>query len=243
MNLTVSVLIPTRNRANALEQCLLHVFGQRLEGLFDTRSPQWEVIVIDNGSTDETPAVLRRIGEIGPLRILHEPIPGKSRAVNRALSIASGELLVFIDDDVHPSLEWLPSLIQASRKFSDAAVFCGPIFREFPAGAPAWLRDHQAFVSLAFALFDPKCRRESCRLQMCRMVRISPSDRRLCKAKGSALISALLKKATSCVKIPSSSVGSGPDPRSSSLCRPPPVAHCIRPSLMDPAQLWERAFS
>jgi GT2 family glycosyltransferase len=69
----------------------------------------WELIVVDNGSTDGTDAVLeefsRSFGET--LRVLHEPRLGLAHARNRGLSVASGEVVAFTDDDCYPARTWL----------------------------------------------------------------------------------------------------------------------------------------
>ena len=77
--LDLSVLIATRDRSKLLEATLDHL---RYQDLLDIR---WEVIVVDNGSVDDTPFVLTRAREQLPLVTLHEPRPGKNRALNSAL--------------------------------------------------------------------------------------------------------------------------------------------------------------
>jgi len=131
----VSVIIATRNRAGLLTETLGHIARQDVGGL------AWEVIVVDNGSTDETPAVLRSATASLPLVALHEPRPGKNRAMNRALEAARGRLLIFSDDDVIPDPGWVAAMAAAAGRWSDHAIFGGPVQLAFPPDTPDWLKE------------------------------------------------------------------------------------------------------
>jgi glycosyltransferase involved in cell wall biosynthesis len=141
--LDLSVIIATCNRARGLESTLNHLMKQDVEGL------KWEVIVVDNGSTDDTAEVLKRASQHLPVVSIYEPESGKNRALNRALDVARGELYVFTDDDVKPSDGWLSQLIRASRRYVKYSIFCGPIIPEYPDGMPDWMREHP-FSIVAF---------------------------------------------------------------------------------------------
>jgi GT2 family glycosyltransferase len=143
----LSVLIATRNRASLLETALETIAAQE-------DAPAWEAIVVDNGSSDETPELLARLARHLPIVALHEPRPGKSRAMNLALTAASGEFILFTDDDVRPSPRWFAELYAAWRAHPHADVFCGPIIPEFPADTPAWVRTFP-FGGPAFSDFRP----------------------------------------------------------------------------------------
>lgn len=94
----LSVIIPTRNRVKSLKLLLESLAEPARIGI-----PETEVIVVDNGSTDETHRWLHAQHEqnqSGQLTILDEPRPGKSNALNRALSVARGEIFMVLDDDV-----------------------------------------------------------------------------------------------------------------------------------------------
>ncbi len=104
--LDCSILICTRNRAVAL--------GNTLRAFASVRVPDgWrvEMIVADNGSTDETPVVVANAKHPSiSIRYLAVPVPGKSRAQNAALLLATGEVLLFTDDDIEPSENWLETM-------------------------------------------------------------------------------------------------------------------------------------
>lgn len=94
-----SIIIPALNEAENLTRNLPLVRQQM--------APSDELIVIDNGSCDDTAAIARKFDA----RVVHEPVRGRSRARNRGIQIAGGELLVFLDADCRPSLNWLSHLL------------------------------------------------------------------------------------------------------------------------------------
>jgi hypothetical protein len=114
----ISVIVATRNRRESLRQ-----FLDGLRGL-PTR-PDWELVVVDNGSTDGTDALLAAADL--PAVIIEEKQAGKSRALNAALKRARGEILLFTDDDVVPEPDWLTALHKASSEYPSANVFGGRI--------------------------------------------------------------------------------------------------------------------
>lgn len=147
--LDISVIIATCDRARGLETTLDHLRRQEVEGL------SWELIVIDNGSTDDTQAVLDRARGDFALVNIYEPISGKSRCINRALDVARGRLLVFTDDDVELTPAWIATMHRASKRYVKYAIFCGPVVAKFPPEMPAWLREHW-FSVVAFGNWIPE---------------------------------------------------------------------------------------
>ena len=143
----VSVLLPTHNRAEILRDTLSCLSEQLIDFT-------WELLVIDNACTDGTQRVLKEMQSSLPLRVLHEPHRGKSRALNLALTQATGELTVFTDDDVRPARKWLSEYLRASRKYPDSSVFCGPISPIFPQDTPVWLQTH-SYTAESFGNFHP----------------------------------------------------------------------------------------
>ncbi len=106
----ISLVIATRNRREKLERCLAAV--ARLE-----YHDPWEVVVCDNGSTDDTAAWLLRFAAEAPfpLVLVSAPIQGKGRALNLALTGASGDVVAFTDDDCYPAPDYLQELAEAFR--------------------------------------------------------------------------------------------------------------------------------
>lgn len=85
----VSVIVPTFNRA--------HMLRQSVSTLVEQTHPPLEVIVVDDGSTDQTAEVVATLA--GPVRYVRQDNAGKAAAVNRGLSEARGELIWLFDDD------------------------------------------------------------------------------------------------------------------------------------------------
>jgi glycosyltransferase involved in cell wall biosynthesis len=110
----ISLIICTRDRCQQLVRCLESVRDISFE-----RS--WEVIIVDNGSVDQTPSIARDfISSFGPsARYIFEPKPGKSNALNTALENATGEFLAFTDDDCYPAPDFLRAVWGA---FEDTSV-------------------------------------------------------------------------------------------------------------------------
>jgi glycosyltransferase involved in cell wall biosynthesis len=140
--LDVSVLLATRNRGALLRDTLSTLTRLAASGL------TWEVIAVDNGSTDDTAAVLAQLTSQLPLVALHEPRPGKNVALNRALELARGELLLFTDDDVLADPDWLREHVRAARDWPAASVFAGAITPLFPAETPERVREHEPIRNL-----------------------------------------------------------------------------------------------
>jgi glycosyltransferase involved in cell wall biosynthesis len=101
-----SVIISTRNRADALEKTLVTFSRIRIPAGWSV-----ELIVADNGSTDRTVEVVKKADLFNfTVRYLYEGKPGKSQALNSALAIAKGQVFLFTDDDVEPAENWLSEM-------------------------------------------------------------------------------------------------------------------------------------
>jgi glycosyltransferase involved in cell wall biosynthesis len=104
-----SVIVPARNAQDTLPRTLAAVAGQDLEG-------GYEVIVVDDGSTDGTAAVARAAG--GPVSVVQQPALGPAAARNRGVQSASGAAIAFCDADVFPAVGWLEAGVRALQ-FAD----------------------------------------------------------------------------------------------------------------------------
>jgi glycosyltransferase involved in cell wall biosynthesis len=103
-NFDVSVIVPTFNRAASLRRLITSFDALS----FDSISA--EILIVDNGSTDNTPLLLAQATAEGrkfSLKVLCEDRRGKSNALNRGLSSAQGKIIVIVDDDVVVHPEWL----------------------------------------------------------------------------------------------------------------------------------------
>ena len=145
----VTIAICTRNRARALERTL-----RSLATLSIPPSLEWEVLVVDNGSGDDTGSILASLSDALPLRIITETRIGLSHARNRAIAESRGDYIVWIDDDVLVEPGWLRAYHDAFRAWPDAAFFGGPIVPAFEGTPPRWLTLALPHVDNAYAARD-----------------------------------------------------------------------------------------
>jgi glycosyltransferase involved in cell wall biosynthesis len=124
---TISVIIPTYNNA--------HFLGEAIRSVRAQTRPADEVIVVDDGSTDRTAAVLEAHAD-ARLRVIRQPRGGVSSARNRGLDAARGDFIAFLDADDR----WLPEMLakQAALLEAEAGLVC--VFSNFvrfdhPSGA------------------------------------------------------------------------------------------------------------
>jgi glucosyl-dolichyl phosphate glucuronosyltransferase len=146
----ITVILCTYNRAESLARALASVAKSQMPD-----GAVWEVVVVDNNSSDNTRAVVTEFAEHSPhiFRYVFEPKPGKSNALNRGIRETNADVIAFMDDDVQVEPDWLYKL---TRVFSDPS-YSGSGGRIVPQSAftpPAWL-DTSARYSLApLAMFD-----------------------------------------------------------------------------------------
>jgi GT2 family glycosyltransferase len=97
----ISVIVCSRNGARTIRECF--------DGLRRLEYPDFEVIVVDDGSTDETPAIAHEYGFV----LIKTDHCGLSAARNAGLDAATGEIVAYIDDDAYPDPHWLTYLAAA----------------------------------------------------------------------------------------------------------------------------------
>jgi GT2 family glycosyltransferase len=131
-----SVIVCTYNRAASLQDTLAALAAQEAApGL------EWEVLVVDNNSRDDTRRVVEAAQRTWPrLRYVFEAAQGLSHARNRGIAESTGEILLFTDDDVLPEPDWLATTLAGlARHQADACGgYIAPIWESPP---PAWLTE------------------------------------------------------------------------------------------------------
>ncbi len=135
MAIRLTIAVPTHNRAALLGETLASLAAQRLPEGFEP-----ECIVVDNNSSDRTPAVVEEAAARAPfaMRRVFEPRPGSSFARNRAVDEAGGDFILFIDDDAVADSSWAARMLAAiERRRLDAA--CGMVLPRWEAAPPRWL--------------------------------------------------------------------------------------------------------
>ena len=133
----VTVAICTRNRARQLAQVLESAAILAVpDGL------RWELLIVDNGSSDATAEVAASFGERLPIRVVREDVAGLSHARNRAVAEARGTYICWTDDDVLIDPNWLRAYAAAFARHPEAAVFGGEIIPVLQPPTPPWFRAH-----------------------------------------------------------------------------------------------------
>ncbi|WP_035992340.1 glycosyltransferase family 2 protein [Leptolyngbya sp. KIOST-1] len=129
----ISAIICTHNRASYLGAAIASVLGQTY-GAF-------ELIVVDNASTDDTRAVVDTFLPHPRLIYAYESTLGLSAARNRGAAIARGSILAYLDDDAEASPHWLTALAAAFAAYPQAAIAGGAVSLIWPQGVvpPSWL--------------------------------------------------------------------------------------------------------
>jgi glycosyltransferase involved in cell wall biosynthesis len=103
-----SVIICTRNRGASLDQTL-----DAFRSMVVPKGLKTEVLIVNNGSSDATDKIAaKHSSDEIPVRHIFEPEPGLARARNSGLRESAGEIIVFTDDDVRPSGNWLEEMVR-----------------------------------------------------------------------------------------------------------------------------------
>lgn len=126
----VSIALITRNRAEKLQGFL------ETAAAIKTERP-WELVVVDNGSTDETPDVLARTRTTfpAPMTIVKDPTPGVARARNRGWQGATAPIVVFTNDDCYLPEDYVDRYVQAFESDERLGFVGGAVIRHDPADA------------------------------------------------------------------------------------------------------------
>lgn len=129
----ISAIICTHNRASYL--------GAAIDSLLRQTYPHYEIIVVDNASTDATPSVVEARLPHPHLSYVYESTLGLSAARNRGASLAQGEILAYLDDDAEADPQWLAALVEAFHAHPQAAIAGGYVSLIWPPNVspPRWL--------------------------------------------------------------------------------------------------------
>jgi glycosyltransferase involved in cell wall biosynthesis len=130
----LTVLFATRNRSGILRNVL--------ESFCHLQSPPsgWKLVIVDNGSTDETAQVIASFAKRLPLHSVLEPKLGKNSALNTGLGLVEGDLTVLTDDDVFPHADWLVQLRKAADAHPECSMFGGAVVPRWEVRPPHWIR-------------------------------------------------------------------------------------------------------
>jgi len=143
------VLVCTYNRADLLRELL--------ESLRTVRSTRlWDVVVVDNNSSDHTRAVVESFVPVFPVPLVYvfEARQGKSHALNTGIRVSRGDVIVFTDDDVRVGTGWLDAACSPLDERFDVDYTGGPVRPIWGATPPPWLDSRRGDLWGALAILD-----------------------------------------------------------------------------------------
>lgn len=128
-----SVVVPTHNRAELLGTCLRSLISQNI-------GEPYEVVVIDDGSTDHTWSVVEQLRQTAdrkvPIRYHWQNHLGINAGRNRGAELSKSSLICYVDDDIDAPPGWLRAIVAGARSYPEADVLGGPIVLRLEGRAP-----------------------------------------------------------------------------------------------------------
>lgn len=146
----VSIITPLHNKEAYVADTIGSVLAQTL--------PDWELIVVENGSTDNGPAIVRQFSD-PRIRLMVSPKQGPGAARNFGLNLATGKWILFLDADDLIERDYLECRLAAADQATEAKIVAGP-WHEFEDGNPdvrnvrqpaGWMQERRTLDASAFA--------------------------------------------------------------------------------------------
>jgi glycosyltransferase involved in cell wall biosynthesis len=132
----ISIVICTFNQDRILRETVASFMDCRSDGI------DYELLVVDNNSTDGTRGFTERLAaHDSHLKYIFEPSQGLSYARNSGIRASKGESIVFVDDDVYFSPNWLTALASTLERRVEVACIGGKVMLHFDSGQPNWIDD------------------------------------------------------------------------------------------------------
>jgi glycosyltransferase involved in cell wall biosynthesis len=160
MTIDFTVAIPTYNGEKRLPELL-----ERLRNQVNTENVNWEIIVIDNNSTDGTAKLVKSYQtnwqQPYPLKYSLETKQGAAYARKRAVAEAKGKFIGFLDDDNYPELNWVANAYSFGKKYPQVGAFASQIHPNWEVTPPENFHRISAFLAINERgdlplLYDPK---------------------------------------------------------------------------------------
>jgi glycosyltransferase involved in cell wall biosynthesis len=133
---SLSVIIPTFNRSKQLEKTLVSLLLSKVD------RDDFEIIIIDNGSTDSTKDVVQKYIDLYSdvkIHYCYDNVPGLLTGRHRGAKESKGDILTFIDDDVQVSSNWLSTIIEVMGNKPEISFLTGPSLPLYESIPPKWL--------------------------------------------------------------------------------------------------------
>jgi len=139
----ISVIVPTHNRAEALNECLISLAGQ------DYDKSAYEIIVVDNNSIDRTSEIVDGVCRLFPqlnLRRVLETREGLVYARHTGALNASFDILSYTDDDATLDPRWLMEISSGFDRYENVSAVGGRIIIEWDSRPPEWIRPYEGYL-------------------------------------------------------------------------------------------------
>lgn len=133
----ITVVICTRNRAGRLARCLEHLCDA-----CGRPGVAWQLVVVDNASTDDTRSIIERYASRLPLTYAFESRPGLAHARNRGIAVAEHGIVAFTDDDCLVGANWLAAIMKEFARHPAVSVLGGKVMLADAHDYPVSIRLH-----------------------------------------------------------------------------------------------------
>lgn len=150
-----SIVVPTRNRSVDLRTALESIINQSFVG-------NYEIVIVDNGSTDDTAQVSQEwMGKVPnhiTLKYYFESVPGLLSGRHKGAELSSGEIIIFIDDDIRADYNWLENVVKGFE-IENVQMVGGPSYGIYEMDPPSWteqlwIRDNENNYCGYYSLLD-----------------------------------------------------------------------------------------
>ena len=145
----ISIAICTWNRSRLLRQTLGSLLAMEIPTDVD-----WEIVLVDNRSTDDTVNVIEAFQDELPIQYVFEEKQGHSVSRNTAIQKATGDYILWTDNDVKVSENWLLAYVKGFRKYPGTAFFGSKIIPLFEQPKPSWIEATWTKCKPVFAARD-----------------------------------------------------------------------------------------
>ena len=151
-SIDISVILSTFNRADLLPGAIDAFLQQETQGV------TFEVILVDNNSTDNTRGVVSNYVRSHPglIKYIFEPKQGLSHGRNAGIANANGNILAFTDDDVRVHSNWISGLYEAFNAYPDAVYIGGKVLPLWRTSKPKWANPQLSSFALQDYGKEPK---------------------------------------------------------------------------------------
>ena len=133
---SITGVICTHNRERYLKRCIESLYTQTLD------EQQYEVVVVDNGSTDKTREICDKFVDCENFTYIYEPVLGLSNARNCGWKNATGDYVGYLDDDAVAAATWFEMALWSFESIEPQPEWVGgPIDLEWEQEPPDWITD------------------------------------------------------------------------------------------------------